>query len=96
MKKNIVTLDLEEYNEMRDFNEAIMNNNSVRFYYNWASVRETIIYTKDEALKEVAESNAKLKLALDELESADKNNQIFDKFKKMSLWQFINWKRKNR
>jgi hypothetical protein len=95
MKKNTINLSIKQYNKLRDFKNAIQNNKSVSFYYNWDGGVETIFYTKDEAVKEVSEANKKLKLKINELINSKKNQITFEELKKMSLWQFINWKRKN-
>ena len=92
MEKNTINLSVEDYNEMRDFNEALKKNNAVSVFWGWNGLKN-VIYTKDEALKHLTETNVKLKLKIDELRSPEKKQRSFDELKEMSWWQFRKWKR---
>ncbi len=92
MEKNTINLSVEEYNEMRDFNEDIKKGNSVRVFWGYNSY-DTELYTTDEAVKMIAEANDKLKTEIDELRNPEKKQPSFDELKEMSWWQFRKWKR---
>ena len=97
MRKNTVTLDIEDYNEMRDFNNDIQENH-FHHYYRGFFGREATLYTLDDVVDDVIKCNEYVSLEnkvltrqLKELE-----DKTLNKFKEMSLWQFRNWKRKNK
>ena len=92
MEKNTINLSVEDYNEMRDFNEAFKKDNAVSVFLGWDGYESTI-YTKNEALKKVTQANVNLKLKIDELKSPEKKQPSYDEIKKMSWWQFRKWKR---
>ena len=97
METNTVLLSLNDYNELRDFQKKISEgyievygNSGLRIYYT----------TKDEVIKEIAAHNKDLTDKIGELGgkiSRLKHLEMFkptnDDFKKMSIWQFIKWKR---
>ena len=97
METNTVLLSLKDYNELRDFEKKISEgyievygNCGLRIHYT----------TKDGAIKEIATYNKDLKDRAEELEgkiSRLKYPKMFnptnDDVKKMSIWQFIKWKR---
>ena len=92
MEKNTINLSVEDYNEMRDFNEAFKKDNAVSVFWGWNGYENTI-YTKNEALKKVTEANVKLKLTIDELKSPEKKQPSYDEIKKMSWRELRKWKR---
>ena len=92
MEKNTINLDVKEYNEMRDFNEAIKKGDSVRVFWGWNSY-ENEFYTRDEVVKKIAEANDKLRIEIKELNNPEKKQPSFDELKDMSWWQFRKWKR---
>jgi hypothetical protein len=92
MEKNTINLSVEDYNEMRDFNEAIKKGNSVRVFWGYNGY-ENKFYIKDEAVKIIAEANAKLKKEIKELSNPEKKQPSFEELKEMSWWQFRKWKR---
>jgi len=69
-RMNTVTLDLEEYLELRSLRDNIRANDSFNIYYqDWASDRRGsfIIITRDEATIQIAKANQELKAKIDEL-----------------------------
>ena len=94
MEKNTVLLSVEDYNELRDFQKKtsegyieVYGNCGLRTYYT----------TKDEAIKEIAAHNKDLKDELYELQNPPPKVEPsiikLRRVKKMSIWQFIKWKR---
>tara|TARA_R110000796_G_scaffold97757_1_gene204989 strand:+ start:1324 stop:1608 length:285 start_codon:yes stop_codon:yes gene_type:complete len=92
MEKNTINLSVEDYNKMRDFNEAIRKENCVRVFMGWHN-REEQVCTKDEVVKLIAEANVKLKEKINELKNHEKKQPSFDELREMSWWQFRKWKR---
>lgn len=102
MEVNTAILSLAEYNQLRDFKKTIEEGNTVQFYGNsWGL---TFIST-DEALKKAEQGNKELKDQIRFLEQANyelrnpKKVEPSPAFtladvKKMSVWQFLKWKRK--
>ena len=92
MKENTINLSVKDYNEMRDFNEALKNNNAVVVFWCWDGYK-TAFYTKDEALKKLTETNVELKIKIDELKNPLKKQLSYNEIKKMNWWKFRKWKR---
>ena len=93
MKENTINLSVKDYNEMRDFNEALKNNNAAVVFWTCDGY-QTAIYTKDKALKKLTETNVDLKLKINELKNPEKKQLSYNEIKKMNWWQFRKWKRK--
>jgi hypothetical protein len=85
--KRTVTIGLEEYNEMRDFNNAMKANKSVitrGFSYSISVV------STDEAVKIVTEQNILLKTQIDGIII---KSLILDRVKEMNWFEFRKWKK---
>ncbi|MBN2776735.1 MAG: hypothetical protein JXR36_03790 [Bacteroidales bacterium] len=87
---NTVNLDLETYNELREFRDGIQRNGAITVSYGWNSWEQNL-YTNNEAITELAKANEKLKAKIEEL--TDKKQPTVDEIKKMSCLQFCKWKR---
>ncbi len=95
MEKNTVLLSLEDYNELREFKEKTESGfvpvwNCCGIYCHF--------YTKDEAIKDIAEQNKGLKNKMLKLEVNDEIvkeecKEEIKEIRKMSIWQFMKWKR---
>jgi len=102
MEANTVILSLNDYNRMRDLEIEIQKNDT--FYVNAGNVCWNYhIVTKDEAVKTLINNNKNLSdklnettLELHNLKAGVKTNKIIsiDQVKKMSIWQFLKWRRK--
>lgn len=93
MENNTVTLSLELYNELRDFKENIDNNHVIIISsnnYSFSSRR--VIITTNEAIEEISKTNKDLQELID-TEKRYNTNQI-NEIKKMSLWEFLKWRKK--
>ena len=89
MTENTVLLNVEKYNELRDFYNGINEGKFVIVDYHYSR-----IYYAEE--KEVLET---LKNKLDKLQKElntfkNPNEKTIDDVKKMSLWQFLKWRNK--
>jgi hypothetical protein len=104
MKNEHVQISLQLYNELRDFKEAISNDEMcILTEYVGGPI---ITYTsKDEANKilinrihEEGKINGELNIKLSMMESELNDQQITTewKFERMSIWQFIKWRNKQR
>lgn len=92
MEKNTIILSVEDYNEMRDFNENVKANNAVSVFWNWNKY-QTRMYTQNEAVIEIAKANESLKEKIEELKNPDKKQPSIDEIKAMSWRKFRKWKK---
>lgn len=92
MKENTVILELEIYNEMRDFNKAIKESNTYRVFWKWDEFASTT-YTKDQATIKIIEANIELQKEIEELKNP-KGKLTINEIKQMSWWEFRKWRRK--
>ena len=103
MKKNTIILDVNEYNDLRDFKNKIENGNflvSVKIFRNGSYINtyKARIYTKDTTIKMLTDANKTLqneilKLA-EQLSPSPKETNLED-IKKTSYWEFRKWKKSN-
>ena len=91
-----VTLDLEEYNDLRDFRKGINESYFILSHPSWFSGgRETIYYRKkDEVVSSLTNEIKVLESRIYDLNNPPKKIEISD-FYGMNLWQIIKWKLKN-
>jgi predicted RND superfamily exporter protein len=97
MDKNTVLLNLNDYNELRDFKTSIENGeflvaissykNGVDFYNH-----KFKLYTKEEAIKTLTNANNKLIDEIKEFLNSPSYIEL-DKLRKMSYWEFRKWKK---
>ncbi|WP_159522919.1 hypothetical protein [Sunxiuqinia indica] len=102
MDKNTVLLSVEDYNALRDFKKEITDGNVLVEYYSFGFgvSSRTRYYTNDEVAKELHKKNDNLKNKIKDLENRIKDLEnpkpketTIDEIKKMSVWQFLKWKR---
>lgn len=103
MEANTVTLKLSDYHELRIFKEEMEQNHVARLYGgSWHNSYSFV--TKEEALKTAEEVNESLKKENENLrrenhklmyppQPHEKELTLAD-IKKMSIWEFLKWKRK--
>lgn len=96
MEKNTVILSVKDYNEMRDFQDAIKQNNAVGVFWGWDDEFESCIYSKDEALLKVSEANLRLKDKIKQLENPEGIQLSIEEIKKLSWLEFRKWKKRNK
>lgn len=98
MEKDTVLLDVETYNELRDFKKEIEDGNTYRLEFGmWHNSLRFI--STDEALKEMHQILEKMNQTLEtknkileELKNSSKKESSTEEIKTMSLWKFIKWK----
>lgn len=92
-RKNTVLLDVEKYNELRDFKQKIEEK------YTYATKCSNYFYevryiTTDEAIKEIEELNKSLSKRVEDLKSANNPKEItIEDLKRMSYWEFRKWRK---
>jgi len=94
METNVVTLELEEYNRLRDFEKDVNDYKTIIIETTkWDYCKKII--TESEAVKIVANINVKLQeennVLKDEVEYL--KNYNFDQFRYMSIWEFLKWRK---
>ena len=91
MEKDTVLLNVEKYNELRDFKKEIEDGYTYRVYLGmWGSSLRFI--GTDEALKEMSEMLEAKQKEIDDLKNPDKKQPSIDEIKAMSWWKFRKWK----
>lgn len=99
MESNQVILDLEKYNELRDFKKMMEDENTINVHCG-LYVSKTYI-TTDQALKDIAKINDDLRKTNEKLHS-DNITLGFEKVKylnekvslyNMSYWEFRKWRK---
>ena len=102
MEANTVILPLDEYNHLRDFRTEVEKDHTLKLYTITMYGNHYTVISKEDALKEaeavnkmaVAETE-KLRVRLYEVE-AEINDKVDFKvrgIKKMSVWQFMKWRK---
>jgi len=90
MEKDTVLLDVEKYNELRDFKQKIEEGKTLVIISGWNFYRKDFI-TTEKALEEIAAEN---KLLQKENEELRKSKEIkLNDIKKMSYWEFRKWRK---
>lgn len=90
MEKDTVLLDVEKYNELRDFKQKIEEGKTLVITSGWNYYQQSFI-TTEKALIEIAEAN---KLLQKENEELRKPKEItLNDIKKMSYWEFRKWRK---
>lgn len=101
MDKNTILLDVNNYNELRDFKNKIENGDflvSVKIFRNGSHIQtyKTQIYTKETTIKMLTDDNEVLRKEIDNLidQLNPKQKEIsLEDIKKMSYWEFRKWKK---
>lgn len=105
MEANTVILNLGDYNSLRDFKEGMEK--GYTYYVEDHSIYygSTISYrfvSTDGAVKMLSEMNQNLTTRISDLQNeiCNLNNPekevTIEQIKKMSLWEFLKWRRKNK
>lgn len=90
MKTNTVLIDLETYNDLRDFKEKMVKDHSYFIVDTYNGCRQKIV-TIDEAVKDLISIN---NLLQKEINDVDEIASELNSVKQMSVWQFMKWRRK--
>lgn len=88
MAKDTVTLSIEEYNRLRDF-ERDIKEEKVLLYSSGFCGDKLWIYTKEDAINFLLEENKGLGNEIDELMKEKTPSQL----KKMNIWEFLKWRK---
>ena len=108
METNTVVLSLNDYNQLREFKEKMEEGNTYKLLQPYVSrsvywgseYHSPVNYiTTDEAVIELLERNKELLKINTELkeEMVEMNRnsiETINKVKKMSIWEFIRWRKK--
>jgi hypothetical protein len=90
MEKDTVLLDVDKYNELRDFKEQMQAGKTLLIIDTRWTFRKEFV-TESEAVKVIANDNAILQKEIKRL-TAPKEITIND-LKKMSYWEFRKWRK---
>jgi hypothetical protein len=90
MEKDTVLLDVEKYNELRDFKQKIEEGKTLVIALGWNYYRQEFI-TTEKAVEEIAAANKLLKKEIEELRKP--KEIILNDIKKMSYWEFRKWRK---
>ena len=107
MEKNTVLLELKEYDKMKTLNDEVFKYGKiyVEGHGLFQGEYQRYYFTKDEAVKDIAQANIDLKRDYEilhsqnfklrmKLEDKCKPREItLEQVKKMNYWEFIKWKR---
>ena len=80
MENNKITIDVEEYIELRQLKEEIKRGSFIEFYKDFYQ-EKTRYYSNDETLNRISSQNQIMKRQL-------------DNFSNMSIFEFLRWKKK--
>ena len=86
MKQPVVTINLHEYNQLKNFHKSISDGKIVRYddYYGL-----TKVLTQRELIEDISKVNSEMREEYDEV-----FNEKVTRLKRMSIWEFIKWRRK--
>lgn len=105
MEANTVILNLGDYNSLRDFRDEMEKGHTyyVIEYTGYCEYTNTYRFVStDEAVRIISEFNEKLQKRISDLQieiydlKNPKKEITIEQIKKMSLWQFLKWRRKNK
>ncbi len=105
MEANTVILNLGDYNSLRDFRDEMEKGHTyyVIEYTGYCGYTNTYRFVStDEAVRIISEFNEKLQKRISDLQieiydlKNPKKEITIEQIKKMSLWQFLKWRRKNK
>lgn len=93
MEKNTVLLDVEKYNELRDFKQKIEEGKTIVIVSGWNYYNREFI-TTEKAVEQIAEANKLLQKENEDLRNANKPKELaLNDIKKMSYWEFRKWRK---
>ncbi|MCK9446981.1 hypothetical protein M0Q50_09045 [bacterium] len=85
---NTVVLDLQYYNELRDFKENMIKENIL---YTYGGYHESYI-TTDVAIKKISVINEELKEEIRKLKNPETVEKTISEIRNMNIFQFLKWK----
>lgn len=87
---NTVVLELYIYNQLRDFKNNMIKDNTVYNYggYNYGAS----FITKDVAIKQMSETNKELLEKIKKLENPETVEKSISEIRNMNIFQFLIWK----
>jgi len=94
MEQNTVVIGTEEYYGLREFKDKIMSGNGVSMHTTCDDVRVIRFYKKDDILKELTNKIDHLNEKHEQLRKI--NNLLTSTLSKLSVWQFIKWRKQQR
>ncbi len=93
MEKDTVLLDVEKYNELRDFKQKIEEGKTLNIISSSWHYSRTFIST-DEAVLRIAEINKELTTEIERLKNIKQPKEItLNDIRKMSYWEFRKWRK---
>ena len=97
MKDNTTNLSNEEYYQLRNFKEKVISGYGVNIWSGFGSGKHYFFYKPDEMAKKLLKENGNLRDQLLTLEEKDEpKEKSVTEIKKMSIWQFIKWRKKQK
>ena len=91
MQKNTVMLDVEKYNELRDFKQKIEEGYTFMVYPGFSY---PYVVTTDRALEEILSINKQLQNQIEDLKIGNFKKELsVSEIKRMSIWQFLKWRK---
>ena len=91
-----VTINLDHYNNLRDFKKDIEDKKTFMVYFDNFIGSGTKLITIDDAVIDIATANSNLMDENYKLRHPKKKETTINDVKKMNIFQFIKWKRKNK
>ena len=95
MKQNTTIIGNEEYYQLRKFKDRVIGGYAVQIWNDLYSGSQYFYYSPDEMAERLLAENSHLKDKLLKLRDSKKpKEETVSDIKKMSIWQFIKWRRK--
>lgn len=93
MEKDTVLLDVEKYNELRDFKKKIEEGYTLTIAYS-SYYTDRWYITTAKAVEEVVNANKELQKQIEDLKSGNTKKDLpISEIKKMSIWKFLKWRK---
>lgn len=106
MKKNTVLLNLDDYNDLRDFKKEVKEGKvfTTRLSYDYGETTKTY-YTESEVVEEMAEGQSLMEakyyelrreiieMKADKVKESEPKEITIEDIKKMNFWEFRKWKK---
>lgn len=89
MEKDTVLLDIEKYNDLRDFQNKV----SEGYIEVYSNSERTYFTTKDKAIEKIAKINAELISKLKKLKYPESEKKTLKDVKEMSVREFKKWRK---
>lgn len=92
MEPNTILLDVEKYNELRDFKLNIEKGNTLYVYNNYGHYGAHFI-TESEAVEKLTKHIKELDDIIDELKNPKTKEIDIREIKRMSIFEFLKWRK---